>query len=540
MYQYLKIFSLLIILSGFSFPQDLIFNQPKIAILYSGLTEKYNNANSVSVIEVITTWELFLMQDKIPYKVIYDEDLESGIDDKFDILILPSVNVISNDEKEELRKFLAVGKSIICSGSKLLFQENNFNEYQNLKTLFGLSNVESVSSESICYLHSIVPNHLNQFSLESKSILQISTKSQPLFVDVIENQISACGYLFSENNFDSKKSSIIYGMVGNGKFLWTGFDLPDVIGGQADLKAFKSLILNSISWMDNKPDTYITNFSDSLSSPVIMTLQYNNALESELIDVLQKNNINPHLIISPNQIVSKEMLSKFSGDAIILDLSQNNTLTSNNVKELTDNFNRDYEVSLTSILIAKQFLDSIDLNSIQSIGIDKILYNERVPGLPKFVNNDLLIIPFVKSDAIPGSGDAVNFLNYNPKINCEVNPEGELLEKINQIKSQQYNFTSLASLKKWWRVREKITSEIKNISDSEIELWVSNKSSVAVSNLNVFLNYVGIIDRKTLTISLNNSLLDYSIDNNSDAIVITLENIRPISVNKIKIKFALE
>ena len=35
------------------------------------------------------------MQNKIPYQVIYDEDLESGIANDFDILILPSVEIIS-------------------------------------------------------------------------------------------------------------------------------------------------------------------------------------------------------------------------------------------------------------------------------------------------------------------------------------------------------------------------------------------------------------------------------------------------------------
>ena len=70
---------------------------------------------------------------------------------------------ISNDEMEGLQKFLGNGKSIICSGSKLFFQQNNLNEYQNLETLFGLRNIESVSLESMSYLHSLLPNQLNHF-----------------------------------------------------------------------------------------------------------------------------------------------------------------------------------------------------------------------------------------------------------------------------------------------------------------------------------------------------------------------------------------
>jgi len=63
---------------------------------------------------------------------------------------------------------------------------------------------------------------------------------------------------------------------------------------------------------------------------------------------------------------------------------------------------------------------------------------------------------------------------------------------------------------------------------------------LAVSDLNVFLNYVGEFDKKTLSISRNNALMEYHFDDASDVIVIKLENILPNSINKIKINFSLE
>jgi hypothetical protein len=504
------------------------------------LTEKLGRENSNNIIDVITSWELFLMQDKIPYKVIYDNDLESGIDDEFDILILPSVDFISNDEMEGLQKFLGNGKSIICSGSKLFFQQNNLNEYQNLETLFGLRNIESVSLESMSYLHSLLPNQLNHFMLDDELILQISNKNQALFGEEVDNKMNSYGYLFTENLPNSKRSSIIYGTIGGCRFLWTGFDLNDVIGGSEDLLAYKNLISNTIKWMDYQPDAYISNFIDSLTAPVIVTLQYNNALELELIDVLQKNNIRPNLIVNPDQKVSKEILNKFSSDEIILELSGSNTLSFNIINGLVDNFNRNNEISLSSILVEKQFLENGDLSLFNSIGINKILYNEHVPGLPRFLNKDLWLIPFVKSDALPSSRNVVNFLNYNPKINCDDDPEDELLRKMNYVKSQQYNFTSLSSLEKWWNRRKKIISEIRNVSDNEVELWLTNKNSVAIDGLNVFLNYAKKIDKETLSISLNSSLLEYYFEDASSSIKIKLDNILPNSLNKIKINYNVE
>lgn len=535
-----KIFFVLFILSAFLFPQGIIVSQPRIAILYSELTEKIDYSNSNKIIDVITAWELFLMQENIPYAVIYDDDLESGIEDDFDILILPSVKYISDNQFEELQKFLGNGGSIISSGSKLFFRQNGLNEYQNLESLFGLSNLEAIPSDNISFLHSIIPNHLNQFKLDGEIVLQITNKNQALFCDVIKNNTSAYGYIFNNKEANANKSSLIYGTVGTGRFLWTGFDINDVIGGSEDLWEFKRLILNSLNWMDKKTDIYIENFTESLSSPVIVNLQYNNALEPELIDVLQKNNIKPNLIVNSDQRVLKEIINNFSSDEIILDLSQNNLLTPSAASVLIDNFNKEYSVSLSTIIVQKQFLKNIDLNLIQTAGINKVLYIEQVPGIPKYINKDFLSIPFVNFGSDPTSSNVINFLNYNPKVDCEVNAEDELLEKINQLKSQQFNFITLNELAKWWNVRERITYEIKIISDTEMELLVTNKSSVVINGLNIFLNITNKIDRKTLTISLNNSLLEYYFDNTSGAVVIRLDKIPPSSLSKIKINFTLD
>ncbi len=540
MYHHFKIFSILIILFGVLISQGLIYAQPRIAILYSELTENNIDANSNKVMEVITSWELFLMQEQIPYSVIYDHDLESGIDEEYDILILPSINFISFVQMEVLQKFLVSGNSIISSGSKLMFQESSIIEYQNLKTLLGLKNIETVSSENISYFHSLLPNHLNHFNIDDELILQISNKNQGLICDLIENKVASAGFYFDKSSYDSSNSSIVYGSNGKGKFLFTGFDLNDVIGGKEDLAAFKKLVLNTISWMDKDPDIYIDVFYDSISSPVIVSLQYNNALESELIDVLQNNEIRPNLIVNSDLEVSKEILTKFAFDEIIFDLSGIDHYTSNNVIELIENFNRDYGVELSTLLVKEQALENIDLGLISAAGITEILYTEQAPGLPKYYNKDLLLIPFVKSNELPFSINVINFLNYNPKINCEVNPEDELLEKINKIRSLKFNFTTLPTINRWWSVRERITCEIKNISDNEIEIWLNNKNPLLVSDLNVFLNFAQDIDRKTLTISLNKSLLEYYFDDTAGGIRIKLDKILPNSLNKIKFNFTLE
>jgi hypothetical protein len=180
------------------------------------------------------------------------------------------------------------------------------------------------------------------------------------------------------------------------------------------------------------------------------------------------------------------------------------------------------------------------LSLLSHAGISLILYNEQAPGLPKFADNDLLLVPYVRSELYTFSVNVINFLNYNPKIDCAGNPEDELLEKINKIKAHNSNFTSLTQIKKWWKIRQRIESEIKNISDNQFEIWLTNKNSLVVSDIKVFLNYVKKIDRKNFTVSLNRTLLEHYFDDISGSIVIKLENVIPNSVNKIKINFTLE
>lgn len=536
-----KILIILTLLTGHLYAQESDFMKSRIAILYSELTEKYRTSNSLDLTEVITYWELFLMQNKVSYKVIYDDDLESGIEDDFDILILPSVEIVSIDELKQLEKFLQAGKSIICSGSKLFLKDATAYKYQNLETLFNLSGIESIASSKTGFMHTLKPNHLNNFSLSSELILQISAKNQPLICSIQKNKMYDCGNIYSENNITSEKSSLIYGSVGDGKFLWAGFDLNDIVGGVDQLLTYKSLIINTINWMDNKHDAYIDNFPDNLSEPIIAAIQYNNALQSNLIDSIKQNDIIPHLIVNPNQIVSKEILSKFSDNEIIFDLTAlSSDLKLEIITDLLENFKNDYDVSISSILVEDNFIAINDPEEIKKIGINTVLYYSPVAGLPQTDKYDLLIIPFYKIAEIPGSNKTINFLSFVPAIDCKKNPEDELFRTINLLKSNGHNFTSIESINKWWRIKDLISLQLKNTKDSEFELMLTNKNFVAINDLNVYLDCFKKIDLSSLTISLNDAPLNYYLDDTAKVIVISLDKIPPDSINRIKIKFSLE
>ena len=244
-------------------------------------------------------------------------------------------------EFKSLQEFLAGGKSIINIGSQLKNVLNEFNEFNNLQTLFGLSNLKKLETDDLSFTHTISLNFFTNPKFKGDGILRISTKNHPMIVeDEDYNNISA-GFIISKYENSLNRTSIIQGTIGNGRFLWTGFGINDLVGGKDDNVEFQNFIKSTIEWMDTKPDVYLANFPDQFSSPIILTVKYNNALELELIDVLQSKKFTPHLIVDPGIKISKEILSRFNETEIILDLSNYNLKDkdySNSIKKYLDAF----------------------------------------------------------------------------------------------------------------------------------------------------------------------------------------------------------
>ena len=60
----------------------------------------------------IQDWELFFLNRKISYEVFDDEGLDDYDFDEVDILILPSIEILSDDGFENLQDFLEEGKGL--------------------------------------------------------------------------------------------------------------------------------------------------------------------------------------------------------------------------------------------------------------------------------------------------------------------------------------------------------------------------------------------------------------------------------------------
>lgn len=489
--------------------------QSNIAVLYSRYTENHSQNFAPKVIDQITQWELFLMQEKIPYDVISDNDLEAGISDDFDILILPSVYSVSSDELKSMKEFLENGKSILTVGSKLNYDDNgNFVGEENINQLFDIESKEFTGKE-LSLFHYLNFNPVFDNNSKFDGLLQFSTKNFPLVCDLPLQKGVSLGYMKIKELKDFQ-TALVYGSKGKGKFVWIGFSIDDVIGGKNDVEEFKGLLVNAINWLDRKPEVWISNYPDEEKSPAIIVIENNLSLKPEFLDKFAQEGIEPYLLFTPEQKISDKIKNKFSQEKFILDLSNiisNDSVSEQMFMDELKKVNSELGFTISIILIPKsQIKNKSVLNSLTELGVNIFLYPENFSALPSLINNKVVSIPYNTDYQSLYNTGGVNFITYKSKIICDGNPEDDFLAKVLQFKSLQNWITNLQFLKDWWIKKNNITVSLNVVEENAIILEVTNKNLQELNNINLILKSFEEFDSDQLTISSADEVIDYSID----------------------------
>ena len=512
---------------------ELIFSQTKTAVLYSGYTEdRYQD--SKKVFDEITTWELFFMESKIPYKVIYDNDLESGIESDFDIIVLPSVEYISEQELAELDNFLAAGKSIISIGSKLDPIDNNSIQFNGPENLFGLSPVSLHNDSLKNYIHSIGLNSINAFSPDDAGVIQITSKNYLMVIQSETRDHNYVDYLFN-NNYSECESAISYGTEKGGKYLWTGFGINDVIGGRQDTEKFKKLIINAIRWMDNEPFAFITPGSREDINPSLLLIELNNALDKGLLDVLNKNKIPFHLVIAPGSTITDTLISKVAPANVVLDLGSLSGVRLQ--KEALSGTITDFEdknsLRINSVILNRTPVSKEELGFFDKLGIKNIFVQSNYNQVPQIVNSNQVIIP-VSRDAVKNLCGKTCSIYYRPGFNCLSNSDDSLLILVQKSIAEQNIYYSVDDFRNWWVENRNLFVKNLTKSGNGVEILLVNNSNTEVSDAKLFLDsFDG--DRDIL-VTDNGILLQHSFNSSSGLIEIDPGKIFPGSTRKIIVK----
>jgi len=561
MHKFKQIFILtLIVLSS-------INAQNKIAVLYSAYTEKQQSGESTFYIDQFTAWELFLMQHKIPYKVMYDKELESGISEDYDILILPSVKSISSQELNSISKYLEDGKSILSVGSTFIEDEEGMqNDHSNMESIFGLRIDEFALSGKMNYFHSLTSHPLFEDENNRDRLIQISNKNFPLTAVINSNNTFPIGFyqINESEKLSDSLTSIVYGYNGSGKFIWIGFDITSVIGGKEDNQVFENLVLKSLKWLDKEPKIWISNYPEEKKSAVILTLENYSGMKPEVINLLLKENYKPHVILTPAIKLSPGLQNKISNDNYILDLSSYILNSKDDYDKIISQIsisNIEFGISLKSVMFSKIPFEDSFLSSLKDAGIEIVLFNSPISATPFLSKNSILFVPMFrtylkgiidKEDSYSrklqqekydkqyyqaSELNALYFHNYDSRINCNENSAEDYLLLLNRIKDDEPWFPSLMELKEWWILKENILVKIKSFNESALEFILSNNNFKTVESITANISVANPFNKRFLTIKSGNRDVDYTFNDKSDEIKIHVNDLSSRQSKNIIIKF---
>jgi hypothetical protein len=304
-----------LILVSTIFAQDL--RNVKIGIVYSEKTKQLIYPQNKDFYP-IRDWELFFLSRKISYTVINDEQLNNNEFDFLDLLILPSVEVLSDKVKENLQNFLNDGKGLLILGKIGVYNKDGkktFSDY--LSELSGFSISDLNTKGKIAERHTIQYSSVLGRNIAADKDLLILNQFPPLAAVVTgkDNIMLGKYVLDSDNEKQYVNSGIVLSEKYNGRIVWFGFQLSQIIGDKTQKNTVEKLILNSIEWLSPNPFLMLKPLPGKYTVPVII---FNIITDTKSISItsLEKyysNNVNVNFFIDANEFDKPENeLSKFA------------------------------------------------------------------------------------------------------------------------------------------------------------------------------------------------------------------------------------
>lgn len=232
------------------FTINSVFTQQKLAVHFSDAT---NQLESAKLLEKITYWELFLINNKVKYDILYDKDLESGISyKKYHTVLFPYTKVISDDVYISIVKYQESGGNLIAFGA-FCFNDLNgrIKSFERLEYLFGVLFSGFIPQKQM----SLIAELKNQLPL-TKDLpdllpVQVSVKSSPVYVELASSKSKSVSKVKSDNaNNKIEKSLIVLNTIQNSKAAWFSFDPLEVISSREDVKKIEKIIINTINWFE--------------------------------------------------------------------------------------------------------------------------------------------------------------------------------------------------------------------------------------------------------------------------------------------------
>jgi len=553
----------------------------QVALLYSGFTENILPEGSTWISDIVSTWENFLNSHKVKYDLITDLDIEVGVLSKYKLLIAPGAKAISDREKVQIRKFLKKGGSLFATTGIATFSpDGKWDGWNFFTEVFGLKFTKEIDpEEGTRRIHTIRGNLPITAGVPTGYTLNIATWDRPIYAEVLEPRTIQASYWYDFRHERGlvleniqKSAGIAYGTYGKGRFVWYGFELNSVIGGQEDYIYFDRLFTSSLNWLlyrptvqfidwpspyvaaaifvpviDKEPQNFknlsaLSSFTDFTSS-IFTSVDNVNLLKKQLRNVSQTRDIG--LIVD---LGYKESLLDTTNKLSSLDEQRAVIL---NAKNLADSV---LGTKVTKIMPLYGFFDKSTLQVMSQNDMDVIfadsLIDRLVPKTEIYGGKKILVISNTSRDdyvilrdfhlkepefqeyTYYEDIDRIKFTGglYILKIHTDGQLRAENIAVLKKVLKylQEKNIwvTSIDGLKDWWFRKHGVEIRLDVRSKRRLAVEISNPSDDDMYNfvVKIFINKP-VYNVKLSSDIINTKIDEYKYDNKTQILYLYVDKL---------------
>ncbi|AFH49731.1 Hypothetical protein IALB_2026 [Ignavibacterium album JCM 16511] len=278
---------------------SVLFSQNRMAIVLPSDLKTQNNSFNQELVNDITSFELFLLQNKIHYSVLYSDELKDLLLQKFDAIIFPTSVILSEDEFYSLMSILENGMGVISFGNMYYIEDDE--QIDILEKLYGVESQQIINSTN--------QNFVQHFTFETNYLKHKKDFEILINASALKNLYKVNNqYSFSfgccNNQYDLTSS--FYGFKSSGRFVHFGFSFNQIISDKNSIENFQNLLLYLLSWVGKDSGIWLTK-SEQHKKYFFWLLDFTKALTVNKKDLMQFFNLNFPVVVAsdnPEKLIS--------------------------------------------------------------------------------------------------------------------------------------------------------------------------------------------------------------------------------------------
>jgi peptidoglycan/xylan/chitin deacetylase (PgdA/CDA1 family) len=552
----------------------------KVGILYSRYTENMLPDGDSWLNDNINSWKRFLGNTNLKFEIIADDDIELGRHYKFDLLILPGSKSLSDAEIVQLKRYADNGGSIFATtGTASYSHDGKWRGWEFLSEVFGIKFSGEMNPDQNSKVHTMRGGLPLTANVPTGYPLKIATWDRPMAVEVLDPRTTQASFWYDYRmngglvREEIKKSAgIVYGAYGKGRFVWMGFELNSIHGGQEDYIYFERFFKNAVNWLTYTPIGFIREWPNGYDAAALIAPSLSNQIENidNLLPILAAENVKATFFIDVNKADTHKkyisQLFRYGEVAAVVDIGYkpfaddtiNNLFDLQKQKDLMrDAKNKLQNISNSHVCGVLPYYGLFDKNTIKAAAeegfkfiltdsltnrsVPQTVMSEKIPVvmMTRTARDDYEIIrdynlnqPEFQLYTYQEDIDRILFeggmfvFKFHTEYQCLPKNIGVVSSIIKELKEKKFWITTADEIAKWAANRNYVDVVVERRGDRRVAFTVSNSGNEKINHLVVEVD----MNTEAENISMNSEIIgtkkaDYEYNHNTKILKVSLDNL---------------